>query len=228
MDLCVILPMWPLEPSFRPLNRSASSLISACNDIPKPLVNEALRVRHLAGWSPKLLPLSHRAKPWLEVFFEEGWGAICKLRELTEPLGRAGSGEVLSPFPAIPTAPQSFVSRQRRRRSTNFSEQVSEQPEYPAYGEGQAHTCQVKKRECHQVVNTSCQEGSTSSILEQPGPFLSFHRANEERDFYFSTCVPFIKTAPFHCRTTACSRPKLWVNYESGQIWTYCIHIYNI
>lgn len=145
MDLCVILPMWPLEPSLRPLNRSASSLISAYNDIPKPWVNEALRVRHLAGWSPKLLPLSHGAKPWLEVFFEEGWGAICKLRELTEPLGRAGSSEVLSPFPAIPTAPQSFVSKQRRRRSTNFSKQVSEQPEYPAYGERQAHTCQVKK-----------------------------------------------------------------------------------
>lgn len=82
---------------------SPPNIVFFCQKLPfLPWVNKALRVRHLAGWSPKLLPLSHGAKPWLEVFFEEGWGAICKLRELTEPLGRAGSSEVLSPFPLFP------------------------------------------------------------------------------------------------------------------------------
>lgn len=50
-----------------------------------------------------------------------------------------------------------------------------QQPENPACTQRGGKRRLVKlKRECHQVVNTSCQEGSTSLILEQPSHSLYF------------------------------------------------------
>lgn len=169
-------------------------------------LNEALRVRRSAGWSPKLLPLSKRSKPMTgSLLGGKRWDNLKNtISRYTSAIGVKTTGKTQQQF------------------SANKSE--SSQNTRPAE-EGRHTLVKLKKkRECHPAVNTSCQEGSTSSILEQPGPFLRFRQANTVWHFDFSICVPFIQTATLHRRTAACSKTKLSklcgnsVNYRSGKL----------
>lgn len=171
-------------------NRSTSLLIGPCNEIFKPSVNETFgRVES------QLAPIVERCKTHdRRSSREKAAGQSENCARSQSPRSKRKHAKCCHHFPL-----------HLRHRCQNNAEDAtpilanksgSSQNTRPTE-KGRHTLVKLKKRECHQVVNTSCQEGSTSSIPEQPGPFLSFLQANEDWDF------------ATHHRRTAPTRAKL-------------------